>query len=282
MTTTAPTSVIEQMLPSVFSVVARTDETSDTVTLRVQPQAEALTEFAPGQFSMLYAFGVGEAPISISGDPAFSGFLEYTIRSVGAVTEALTDLVRGDLLGVRGPYGVGWPLDAAHGGDLLVVAGGIGLAPLRPVVLSALAQRERFNSVSLIYGARTPADLLYKFQLHEWRSRFAIDVEVTVDRGDSEWMGDVGVVTQLLNRVQFDPPHTTAMVCGPEVMMRAAARQLQSHGIATADLAVSLERNMQCGIGLCGHCQLSTHLLCRDGPVVSYETAEPWMEVAEL
>lgn len=282
MTTTAPAPITEPILPSVFSVVARSEETSDTVTIRVQPQGEGTTDYAPGQFSMLYAFGVGEVPISISGDPGLAGFLEYTIRSVGAVTAALNGLGRGDLLGVRGPYGVGWPIDRAHGRDLLIVAGGIGLAPLRPVVLHALAHRDRFDAVSLIYGARTPDDLLYNFQLHEWRSRFDIDVEVTVDRGGQGWMGDVGVVTQLLTRAPFDPANATAMVCGPEVMMRAAARQLQSHGIATTDIAVSLERNMQCGVGLCGHCQLSTHLLCRDGPVVSYDIAEPWMEVAEL
>jgi NAD(P)H-flavin reductase len=269
------------MLPTFFGVVARTEETADTVSLRVQPQGEATTEFEPGQFSMLYVGGVGEVPISISGDPGFAGFLEYTIRGVGAVTDALTRLGPGELLGVRGPYGVGWPIDDALGRDLILIAGGIGLAPLRPALLYALANRDRFDSVALLYGARTPDDLLFNFNLHEWRSRFDIEVEVTVDRGGPGWMGDVGVVTQLLTRVPFDPERTTAMVCGPEVMMRAAARQLQSHGVATTDITVSLERNMQCGIGLCGHCQLSTHLLCRDGPVVSYETAEPWMEVAE-
>ena len=272
---------IEPMLPTFFGVVARTEETADTVSLRVQPQGEATTEFEPGQFSMLYVGGVGEVPISISGDPGFAGFLEYTIRGVGAVTDALTRLGPGELLGVRGPYGVGWPIDDALGRDLILIAGGIGLAPLRPALLYALANRDRFDSVALLYGARTPDDLLFNFNLHEWRSRFDIEVEVTVDRGGPGWMGDVGVVTQLLTRVPFDPERTTAMVCGPEVMMRAAARQLQSHGVATTDINVSLERNMQCGIGLCGHCQLSTHLLCRDGPVVSYETAEPWMEVAE-
>ncbi len=281
MTAPAP-SLLEPMQPAVFSVVARTEETADTITLRVQPQASGTTAFGPGQFSMLYAFGVGEVPISISGDPGFVGFLEYTIRSVGAVTKALSALDQGDPLGVRGPYGVGWPIDRASGRDLLIIAGGIGLAPLRPVVLNVLANRSRFNSVSLLYGARTPSDLLFNFQLHEWRSRFDVDFEITVDRGDSAWMGDVGMVTQLLNRVSFEPDNTTAMVCGPELMMRATARQLQAHGVATRDIAVSLERNMKCGIGMCGHCQLSTHLLCRDGPVVSYDVAELWMEVAEL
>ncbi len=274
--------IVDPMVPEAFVVVDRTEETGDTVTFRVQPVWAAVTAFEPGQFSMLYAFGIGEVPISISGDPGFSGFQEYTIRSVGAVTEALTSLAPGEHLGVRGPFGVGWPLEEANGGDLVMVAGGIGLAPLRPAVHHVLAHRDRFGAVSLLYGARTPDDLLFNFQLHEWRSRFDIDVEVTVDRGGPGWMGDVGVVTQLFTRAPFEPANTKAMVCGPEVMMRAAARQLQAHGVATADIAVSLERNMKCGVGLCGHCQLSTHLLCRDGPVVSYGTAGRWMEVAEL
>lgn len=282
MTALARAQPVEPLLSSVFSVVARHEETADTVTLRVQPQSVGETAFRPGQFSMLYAFGVGEVPISISGDPGFSGFLEYTIRSVGAVTAALTALGPGDLIGVRGPYGIGWPIEAAAGRDLIIMAGGIGLAPLRPAVMHALSHRNQFGAVTLLYGARSPVDLLYNFDLHEWRSRFDIEVEVTVDRGDPSWMGDVGVVTQLLTRAPFEPGNTTALVCGPEVMMRAASRQLQSHGVAVGDIAVSLERNMKCGVGLCGHCQLGTHLLCRDGPVVSYEVAERWMEVAEL
>ena len=282
MTATVDPGVVEAMLPQPFVVVHRARETEDTVTLRVQPEAEGNTTFAPGQFSMLYTLGVGEVPISISGGPGFDGFLEYTIRGVGAVTDALCSLGPGDILGVRGPYGIGWPLTEAEGKDLVIVAGGIGLAPLRPAVLHALANRERFNAVSLLYGARTPADLLFASQLHEWRGRFDIEVEVTVDRGDDQWRGDVGVATQLLTRVPFDPAQTLALACGPEVMMRAAARSLQSHGVASDAVYVSLERNMQCGIGICGHCQLSTHLLCRDGPVVRYDIANRWMEVAEL
>lgn len=281
MTAPAPT-LAEPMLPSPFFVADRIEETTDTVTLRVQPQGEADTAFDPGQFSMLSVPGVGEVPISISGDPAMAGYLEYTVRAVGAVTDALVALGRGDVLGVRGPYGVGWPVAGAEGGDLVIVAGGIGLAPLRPVVLSALAHRERFNALSLLYGVRTPQDLLFDFELHEWRGRFDIEVEVTVDRGQPGWMGDVGVVTQLFSRIAFEPGETTAMVCGPEVMMRATARQLQGRGVAHSDIYVSMERNMKCGIGLCGHCQLSTAFVCRDGPVVPYSKAGPWMEVAEL
>lgn len=282
MTTTAEARIVDPMLPAPFVVVHRSEETADTVTLRVQPQGEAPTAFHPGQFSMVYAVGVGEVPISISGDPGLEGFLEYTIRGVGGVTNALCRLGPGDVLGVRGPYGAGWPLEEAHGRDLVIVAGGIGLAPLRPAVSYALAHRDRFDALSLLYGARTPEDLLFNPRLHEWRSRFDIEVEVTVDRGAPGWMGDVGVVTQLFTRVPFEPERTTALVCGPEVMMRAAARRLLAYGVSPADINVSLERNMKCGIGLCGHCQLGTDFLCKDGPVFSYERAGPWMEVAEL
>lgn len=282
MTSAVEPLIADPMLPAPFMVVHRIEETADTVTLRVQPQGEATTMFAPGQFSMLYAVGIGEVPISISGDPAFPGFLEYTIRAVGGVTNALSRLGAGDLLGVRGPYGTGWPLNGAVGRDLVIVGGGIGLAPLRGTVHHALAHRDQYNTVSLLYGARTPDDLLFNVQLHEWRSRFDIGVEVTVDRGGGSWLGDVGVVTQLLTRVPFEPSRVTALVCGPEVMMRATARRLQADGVATSDISVSLERNMKCGIGLCGHCQLGSAFLCRDGPVVPYATAEPWMEVAEL
>ncbi len=274
--------VPEPLLPQPFVVVERHEETADTVTLRLQPQGEADTGFRPGQFSMVYAFGVGEVPLSISGDPAMDGFLEYTIRAVGGVTNALCSAAPGEILGVRGPYGSGWPLAEAEGRDLMIVAGGIGLAPLRGAVLHALGHRERYNDLSLLYGARTPDDLLYTFRLHEWRSRFDIEVEVTVDRATPGWMGDVGVVTQLMSRIPFDPANTTALVCGPEVMMRATARQLRGAGVSPDDIMVSLERNMKCGVGLCGHCQLGPAFVCKDGPVVPYTKAGPWMEVQEL
>jgi NAD(P)H-flavin reductase len=281
--TSAPdVMVTEPLLPQPFLTVHRHEETADTVTLRLQPQGEADTGFRPGQFSMLYAYGVGEVPISISGDPALGGYLEYTIRAVGGVTNALCAAAVGELVGVRGPYGTSWPLEEAEGGDLVIVAGGIGLAPLRGALLLALAHRERYNNLSLLYGARTPNDLLYSFELHEWRSRFDIEVEVTVDRAAPGWMGDVGVVTQLMRRIPFDPANTTALVCGPEVMMRATARQLLGAGVAPGKIVVSLERNMKCGVGLCGHCQLGPAFLCKDGPVVPYTRGGPWLEVAEL
>jgi NAD(P)H-flavin reductase len=280
--TTPATSVLEPMLPSPFVVVDRARETADTVSLRVESTENPSNEFKPGQFSMLYAIGVGEVPISISGDPESAVSLEYTIRSVGGVTNALCDLAPGDALGVRGPYGKGWPIGEAADRDLLIIAGGIGLAPLRPVILHALAHRDRYRSLSLLYGARTPNDLLFTGLLDDWRRRSDIDVEVTVDRGDAGWAGDVGVVTQLVTRATFEPGRTTVLLCGPEVMMRAAARRMRADGIDRADIFVSLERNMQCGIGLCGHCQLGSAFVCYDGPIFSYDRAGRWLEVGEL
>jgi anaerobic sulfite reductase subunit B len=280
-TAAADAELLEPMRPALFVVEGRTVETADTVTLRVAAVGDEHPGFAPGQFSMVYAVGVGEVPISISGDPAWETSLEYTIRSVGGVTNALWALGPGDSLGVRGPYGNGWPLGEAEGRDLLVIAGGIGLAPLRPVVLHALAHRDRYRRLSLLYGARTPDDLLFSGLLDDWRSEEA-DVEVTVDRGTPGWAGDVGVVTQLVTRVSFEPHRTTALVCGPEVMMRAVARRLRADGVDPADVHVSLERNMQCGIGLCGHCQLGAAFVCRDGPIFPYDRAGRWLEVAEL
>lgn len=282
MTARAPADVRPPMLPLPFAVVDRTVETADTVTLRVEPAVDPQAGFTPGQFSMLYARGVGEVPISISGEPGAGPSLDYTIRAVGGVTEALCALLPGDALGVRGPYGRGWPVADAECGDLLVIAGGIGLAPLRPVVLHVLAHRERYRSVSLLYGARTPHDMLFVPQIEAWQTRPDLAVEVTVDRGSHDWSGDVGVVTQLVTRATFEPGRTTALICGPEVMMRAAARRLLADGIEPDDIFVSLERNMHCGIGLCGHCQLGPVFVCYHGPVFPYDRAGRWLEVGEL
>jgi NAD(P)H-flavin reductase len=272
----------EAMLPRSFRVTGRRKETPDTVTIDLEPDDGDALVFAPGQFTMLYVFGVGEVPISISGDPHRPGTLVHTVRSVGAVTDAIVALAVGDRVGIRGPYGVGWPVGAAEGGDLVIAAGGIGLAPLRPVIYDVLGRRERFGSVSLLYGSRSPADLLYPDELREWRSRFDLEVEVTVDRSDDAWLGDVGVVTGLLPRIAYDPARTAAMLCGPEIMMKVVANQLMSRGVSPHDIHVSLERNMKCAIGFCGHCQFGADFVCRDGPVLPYERVDDRLRVHEL
>jgi NAD(P)H-flavin reductase len=270
------------MLPRPFRVISNHPETQDTVTLELEPEDGAVLSFLPGQFTMIYVFGVGEVPISISGDPRNPATLIHTVRSVGAVTAAIVGLGVGDRVGIRGPYGVGWPVDAAEGMDLVVVAGGIGLAPLRPVVLDVLARRDRFGVVSLVYGSRTPGDLLFEEELHAWRSRFDIEVEVTVDRGDESWLGDVGVVTGLLSRIAFDPSKTLAMLCGPEIMMKVVANEMGGRAVPAERIYVSVERNMKCAIGLCGHCQFGRDFLCWNGPVLTYAQVAERLRVPEL
>jgi NAD(P)H-flavin reductase len=260
----------DPLLPLPCRVRQALRETGDTFTLVLDPPGGALA-FEPGQFNMLYLFGEGEVPISISGDPATPELLVHTIRAVGSVTRGLQRLGAGDCVGVRGPYGSAWPVALAQGHDLVIVAGGIGLAPLRPVVRHVLLHRGQYGRVVLLYGARTPRDILYARELREWRGRFDFDVEVTVDRATPEWQGSVGVVTRLIERAPFDPSAAVAFLCGPEIMMRFAIEALQRRGLGDASLFASLERHMQCGFGLCGHCQFGPFFVCKEGPVFRYD-----------
>lgn len=258
------------MVPEPFVVERAVAESLDSFTLELAPPAGAFP-FLPGQFNMLYQFGVGEVPISISGDPTQPEKLVHTIRAVGTVTQAMRGLEPGTAVGVRGPFGTAWPVEEAHGRDLLIVAGGIGLAPLRPVIYHAIHHRDRYERVLIAYGTRTPGDIVFDDELMAWRGRFDLDVEVTVDRGDERWKGKTGVVTRLLERADFTPDNAVAMVCGPEIMMRFAARELLGQGTPMNRIFVTLERNMQCAIAQCGHCQFGPELICRDGPVYSYD-----------
>ncbi len=255
-------------------------ETHDTWTLTLDTGGPFA--FAPGQFNMLYVPGVGEVPISISGDPTSPGPLVHTLRAVGAVTRALCSLKPGDLVGVRGPFGTPWPVDRAEGLDVVIVAGGIGLAPLRPALYYLLHQREWYGKIVLLYGARSPRDLLYRRELERWRGRFDLVVEVTVDHADPSWRGHVGVVTRLIPEVSFDPWNTLALVCGPEIMMRFTAQALLDRKVPPENLYLSLERNMQCGVGLCGHCQLGPFFVCKDGPVFAYPRVAPFLGKREV
>lgn len=277
-----PQATREEMLPRPYRVVSKVPETPDTVTLVLEGLEEHQMVFHPGQFTMLYAFGVGEVPISIAGNPFITHTLVHTVRAVGAVTDAIVALEPGQVLGARGPYGRGWPLAGAAGKDLLIVAGGIGIAPLRPAVIHALTGRAQVRCLTLIYGARSPADLLYKDDLLGWKSSPDIDLQVTVDRASSDWWGDVGLVSNLIPRVTFDPADTVALVCGPEVMMRVVARELTATGVPADRIWISVERNMKCAIGFCGHCQYGSDFICRDGPVGSYDHFEPRLKVEEL
>lgn len=272
----------DPMLPEPMRVIAFRRETPDTFTLRLDATARGGFNFSPGQFNMLFAFGVGEVPISIASDPKKTRELVHTVRAVGAVTRALGRVRRGAFVGVRGPFGTAWPLEYARGKDVVVIGGGVGLAPLKSVIESLLRNRRDYARISVIAGARTPADLLYRRELTRWRAKLDVDVELIVDRADAEWRGHTGVVTKLISRLDFDPQRTVALMCGPELMMRAAARELERLGVSDRDVFVSLERNMRCGIGHCGHCQLGPLLLCRDGPVLSYERAASLLAIREL
>ena len=266
-----------------WRIVRAAAETHDTFTLALEPaRGTEAFEFRPGQFNMVYSFGVGEVPLSISGPPGETRQLIHTLRAVGPVTQSLQRMRRGDVIGLRGPYGTAWPVDLARGHDVVLVAGGIGLAPLRPALYHILAHRREYGRVVLLFGARTPDDILFARELEGWRGRFDTDVEVTVDRAPAEWRGHVGVVTKLLAPARFDPDSTMAFVCGPEIMMHFTARDLDHRGVPSTHVWVSMERNMKCGVGLCGHCQLGPEFICKDGPVYRLDRIQPLLAVREL
>jgi NAD(P)H-flavin reductase len=267
------------LVPCRYRVESSRPETADTVSLTLVPVDTPIPPPLPGQFTMLYAFGIGEIPISVSGTTGDK--LVQTIRAVGAVSKQLTSCRPGDIVGVRGPYGTDWGVPAPAGADLVVIAGGIGLAPLRPVIRHAVAARDRYRHVAILIGSRTPAELLFTDEYADWR-RAGVEVRTTVDRADTSWSGHVGVVTTLLDGLPVDPEESAAFVCGPDVMMRLSAEALIGAGLPASKMRVSLERNMRCGTAVCGHCQLGPLLLCRDGPVVGYDHVAALMTCGEL
>ena len=273
----------DPMAPSPFRVQGVRKETYDTFTLELLPANGATGfAFAPGQFNMVYVSGVGEVPISISGDPAKPRTLIHTVRSVGTVTKKICQPQAGSVLGVRGPFGSSWPVEQAVGSDVVIVCGGIGLAPLRPALYHVMANRGKYGRVALLYGARTPEDLLYKTELPKWRGQFDLQVEVTVDSATGGWRGNVGVVTTLIPPARFDPENTVAMVCGPEVMMRFTLLELERRGVPTENTFVSMERNMKCAVGFCGHCQFGPTFICKDGPVFRFDQIQPFFVTREI
>lgn len=269
------------MLPEPLRVSRVRRETSDTVTLSIDASPRTFS-FLPGQFNMLYAFAVGEVPISVSGDPARGSEIVHTVRAVGAVTGALCRLRRGTVVGVRGPYGRPWPITDVKGKDLVIVAGGVGLAPLRPVVYHILEHRSDYGQVSLLVGARTPEDLLFRRDLARWQKRDDLQLLTTVDRAGPAWRGRIGVVPAFLGEVSLDPRRTAALVCGPEVMMRFTVRELAQRGLTDEQIYVSMERNMKCAVGFCGHCQYGSSFVCKDGPVFRFDRIRSLFWLREL
>ena len=272
----------DPFVPELYRVEAVRRELTDTVTLELTPLSGPRPAFEAGQFNMLYAFGVGEVAISISGSPDPGNRFTHTVRDVGAVSGAIARCQPGDMLGLRGPFGIGWPVKAADGADVLFVAGGLGLAPLRPAIYQVLENRARYKQVAILFGTRNPADMLFRKELESWRQRLDIEVEVTVDHADAEWHGHVGVVPGLIAHVPFDPAKAIAFVCGPEVMMRFTATALTAAGVAGDRIYLSMERNMKCAIGLCGHCQFGPAFVCKDGPVMPYDRIAGILALREI
>jgi NAD(P)H-flavin reductase len=277
-------SAISPLLPKPARVVGVKEEAYAIATYTLAFDDEATRKsyrFRPGQFNALYLPGIGEAPISVSSSPYEPESLGHTIRFAGNVTRAISRLKVGDVIGLRGPYGSVWPLERARGSDLCLVTGGIGLAPLRPVIYSVIQDRKEFGKVYLLYGARTPADMLYTEEIEAWRTH-DIQVHTAVDRADPSWHGQVGVVPMLFYHIRLDPRRTTVLTCGPEVMMRFVIYEALARRVPKERIFISMERNMKCSVGLCGHCQFGPIFICKEGPVFSYAQVEPFFGVEDF
>ncbi len=264
--------------PATIVEKIREAEDIDTYRLRfVDEQMRRRFRFAAGQFNMVYLFGVGEVAISIVSDPEEPETLDHTIRMVGRVTKAIAQLQPGDELGIRGPFGQGWPLDDAQDKDVLIVTGGLGCAPVVGAIEYIFRRRNQYGGVKILHGVKTPHDLLFRERFDVWRQHPDTQVLLTSDQPDKTWHYHVGVVTELFEQVVIDPSRTIVLMCGPEIMMRLGVPILMQRGIPPNAIYVSLERHMECGIGLCGHCQLGPYFLCKDGPVMRYDRVASWL-----
>ena len=259
--------------PMAAEVVDLIQESKTIFTLRLQlidPEDRVNYQFMPGQFNMLYLFGVGEVPISIVSDPLDEGVIDHTIRIVGRVTKGLAQLNKGDQVGVRGPFGRGWPLALARNKDLLIVTGGLGCAPVVAAINFALKRRGHYRKLSIVQGVKHSNDLIWQERYDSWRQIEGVEVFLAADESGPAWPFHTGRITELLDKVSVDTEHCLAMICGPEGMMYRAADQLITMGISPFDIYLSLERNMQCAVGHCGHCQFGSDFICKDGPVFVY------------
>ncbi len=273
------TSSSPSWTPEPWRVIRVREDNAEVVTLEVEPQKKSYERTAqPGQFYMLYVFGIGEIPISLSSIGAHT--LQFTVRRVGAVSEALARLKVGGILGLRGPFGVPWPLDAPRK-ELLLIAGGVGLAPLKPVIEKALEERNRWTALHVLYGTRDPSHILFAGEAQLWQQR-GLNMLVTVDSARVGWTGPVGVVTKLLDQIQWQAEATQALICGPEIMMRFSADKLLQAGLSPEQIYLSMERNMKCALGFCGHCQYGSHFICKDGPVLRYDRIAGYLRIKEL
>ena len=274
----------DPMLPFRMKVKKHFWETEDTFTIVLEPDEEKAMgfRFKPGQFNMLYTFGLGESAISISSDSSKTNSIAHTIHKVGYVTSKLSQLKKGDVIGVRGPFGSSWPVEEAKGRDVVIACGGIGLAPLRPALYALFKRRKEFGRFVLLYGARTALDMLFRVELEEWGNKHDIEILTTVDRGDTSWRGNIGVVTELFSFIKMDARRTLAMVCGPEMMMKYTIDELKKHEVPDENIYLSMERNMKCAVGFCGHCQYGPNFICKDGPVFNFKKVKKIFDIWEL
>lgn len=260
--------------PSLVTIGEVRPETPDISTFVVafdDPQLRESFTYRPGQFAELSVFGVGECPIGIASSPTWKGCLEFCVRAVGTVTNAIHDLDVGDKMGLRGPLGNSWPTKEVEGKNLLFIGGGIGLPPLRSLIHYVLDNRERYGAVEIIYGARSPQDLVYKQELNQWDERPDVDVHVTVDVGDETWEGPVGFVPPFLSEINPSPQNKVTFTCGPPIMIKLVVEALEEMGYADADIVTTLEMKMKCGVGKCGRCNIGDMYICRDGPVFTFD-----------
>jgi len=268
-------------LPLVARILDVREETPDTRTFSLKLRdgtGSAPFGFLPGQFLELSVFGIGEAPFCVASSPTRPESLQVTVRRTGQLTNAMHELGPGDEVGVRGPCGNGFDVGAARGKDLLFVAGGIGLPPLRSLIWNVLDERSDFGRVTILYGARTPSDLVYKNELQEWGKRSDVEFRLTVDRAEPGWDGNVGMVPILFEQADLQPESTLAYVCGPPIMIRFVIQDLCMRGFAEDRVISTLERMMQCGVGKCNHCAIGHRYVCRDGPVFSYAQMKELVE----
>jgi len=252
-------------------------ETPTIRTLRLKP--EEPIGFRTGQFIELTVPGVGEAPFTPSSNPSQKDVMEVTIMRVGKVTEKIHQLGEGDTVGLRGPFGNGYPLDAFKGKEILVVGGGCGFAPLRSLMYSLFEIRSEFKKLAFRGGCKNPQEFLYREEIHGWTKRKDLDIELTVDKGDPMWKGKVGLVTVIIDSVDMDTKAGIAIVCGPPIMMKFATKKLLEMGFRDANIYLSMEKNMSCGIGKCGHCRIGHYYACKDGPVFRYDQIRDFPEI---
>jgi NAD(P)H-flavin reductase len=270
------------MTPELYKVTAFKHEIPEVFTLELQGLTQDTLKFSPGQFCMLHMFGVGESAISISGAAHQDDKVIHTIKALGVVTNKLQNLREGAIIGLRGPYGEPWPIKKMTGKNVVIASGGLGLAPLRPVIYHIIKNRKKYKKVWLFYGARTPADILYADEIQNWADKHDILVRISVDKAEGNWQGNVGVVTPLIHKEKIPSKDVIALLCGPEIMMHFGVIELEKKKISKKDIYISMERNMQCGVGYCGHCIFGPKLICRDGPVFSFDEVGDFLQVREL